>query len=141
MKMFACLSGILMLASSISANVEARILRLSDMDVTDARYDFEGIANATITVLSDNGTAPSTLMLQYTNNSVILPITNTRADENGCMSFYAGMSDLSGVRFQISLQSDLGCEGTRMWNAHVRQGYGWCGTMDSTMDLVGLPHN
>ncbi|HBQ20922.1 MAG: hypothetical protein A2Z91_08715 [Deltaproteobacteria bacterium GWA2_38_16] len=46
-------------------------------------------------------------------------------------------------RFTVVLidHSQRVCEDYRpyLWEASVREGYGWCGTMDATMEIVGNP--
>ncbi len=48
-----------------------------------------------------------------------------------------------GARFSVVLRdhSTRLCEDLKpyRWEAHVRQGFGWCGTGDAVMDLVGNP--
>ena len=49
----------------------------------------------------------------------------------------------NGRRLNITLQDHTNrlCHDVinNLWEAHVREGFGWCGTMDSTMDISGKP--
>ena len=85
-----------------------------------------------------------------------LVVVNSYVDNCGSTVYDAQLSDVFttgarakvqqphvGERFSVTLvdHSTRLCEDYRpyVWEAHVRSGYGWCGTMDSVMKIVGNP--
>jgi len=91
-------------------------------------------------------------MGQSRRASYTLKITQAEKDGCGSTTYYAQLNrDHSanpkeiGARYNISLtdHSERICKDLRLfrWEAQVRQGYGWCGTMDSTMELGGNPES
>lgn len=90
----------------------------------------------------------------FTARSVKLKINNIETDGCGSTIYYARLMPLVahpeltdaptvGARFTITLKdhSTRICTDLQpnLWEAHVREGFGWCGTGDATMDLVGNP--
>ena len=66
----------------------------------------------------------------------------------GSKEYHASLNDVNdptyGGRFTIILQDHMGrtCENAPapyLWQASIRKGYGWCGTMDSKLEIVGNP--
>jgi hypothetical protein len=120
------------------------ILATSVMKVSNARLAFTGLETATVILASDDGTNPTDIIIQYESSMVFLKIKHTFLDINGCTIFDAALAidneSIDQHRFSINLKSDYGCENLQCaWNASVREGYGFCGTMDASMDLFGYP--
>ena len=133
-----------LLAFPVASLAQPMILASSVMDVTDATFDFVTVENAVVILASNNGTDPTDIIIDYGSSPVFLVVNETTIDDNGCATFEASLprsiDNHDGHRFHINLKSDYGCQYlSQPWQAYVREGYGWCGTMDSTMNLVGDP--
>lgn len=120
------------------------------MSVVAARNGFEGVQDVFLTLIKD-GEMTSAFTVEFEKNgeevNYYLDVINAEADENGCMNYQARLrkpgDEPYGHRFSLNLVDYSTCNhsdgeaGT--WQASVRSGYGWCGTMDSTMELRGNP--
>ncbi len=145
-----------------------RPLYTGKMKVTMAQRGFEGVRSAKLTLTRRDGSAtegPTGMTLQYTvpekvidskyfpshNNYVTLVVNKTEVDSCGSRQYIASLPQDEesrnprrvGARFGIVLtdHSQRVCEDYRpnLWEASVHQGFGWCGTDDSRMQLSGNP--
>lgn len=132
---------------SLSANAQPFVLATADMRVSEGRHDFENLSTVNVILLADDGITPSHIALDYGISSVILVIdpSVSETDDDGCINFHGyldtGYSDNTDAhRFHVMLASDYGCRSLgREWHGYASEGYGWCGTMDSTMRFTGYP--
>ena len=84
---------------------------------------------------------------------VELAVVDVTEDECGSTIYHASLMQMdymyrpfdpnNQARFSLTLvdHSTRLCEDYKpnLWEANVREGWGWCGTMDSTMEAVGNP--
>lgn len=125
------------------------------LDVVESLYGFEGVTSATLSLSKseDSESAPyTTVTVDYAavdgQHTYVLNIDSVEQDEQGCTWYHANLppqsedDPLGYHRFTVSLYDKSTCptaaEGP-IWIASVREGYGFCGTMDSTMELQGTP--
>lgn len=116
------------------------IVATATMNVEHATYDFSGLDQVTLTIFAMDSTAPSQITLAYGSDKVVsLEIVGSDIYD-GVLYYWAYLpgSSANEERFSISL-SETSKDGQKSWAASVRHGFGWCGTMDSTMELVGVP--
>lgn len=130
-------------------------IKSATMSVVESRFGFEGLSEVTLSLSKalDDAAAPyTTVTVAYQaedgarNN--VLTISGTELDQLGCTWYTASLpsnTDEDGYhRYTVTLQDNSTCSNTvegPIWIASVREGYGWCGTMDSTMVLQGSPTN
>jgi hypothetical protein len=121
------------------------------MNVVDARNNFVGVKNA-VSQLIKEGEIATSMVLEFENSGeevfYYLDINYAHPVEFGCMNYSAYLNgnnnSINGFRFTVNLIDYSSCtqsnsESVNTWQAFVRSGYGWCGTMDSTMELRGNP--
>jgi len=121
------------------------------MDVAFARYNFEGVAQVTLKLVKQGDTATN-ILVEFKNGEqdvfYDLSVTDAQPDESGCMNYYASLKSenpdvLFGQRFSVNLIDYSTCNHSDIeagiWQASLRSGHGWCGTLDSTMELRGNP--
>jgi hypothetical protein len=140
-----------------------RPIETAPMAITQSRMGFQSVQAAQVTLTRKDGATqegPTGMILEYTQDAsqdqakVIrdLVITQRIVDECGSIHYTATLPQIylgvgegrqGHARFIVSLadHSHRTCADSPAngWEASVRQGFGWCGTMDSTMSLVGTP--
>ena len=160
---------ILLTTLAISSNVfawarpywERPIMQDLDMEIVDARFGFVNVDKAgLILTQKDEYERPTGIEvhLSYIRaNSVdnrlrqdrIIKLEVTSVEDIGCGSkrYIANLPDtsLNGPRFSVFLDDHTQriCMDliANLWTASVRDGFGWCGTRDSTMKLYGHPES
>lgn len=154
-----------LIVSSLSFGIynpswERPILTAPDMVIEQGRFGFKDLDRAGLTLTQRDGSAEPTgiiVNLSYvrkaegdSNRTIRLAVTNVSKDACGSKTIVAQLptskpTEPRGLyhRFSVVLtdHSQRLCEDYRpyMWEAKVREGYGWCGTMDATMSLYGNP--
>lgn len=121
------------------------------MSLTKARYSFEDVEQVVLQ-LAKQGGAATHMTVEFKKGEqqeyYDLSVTDAQPDENGCMTYYASLESenpdvLFGKRFSVNLVDYSTCNHSDnqagLWRAWVRSGFGWCGTMDATMELSGNP--
>lgn len=112
------------------------------MIVDSAQGDFRELAAVTLTLTGTTGQEPTGMVLEYGEEKVELTISES-LNEDGVMHYWATLANENptGERFSVSLTETSSSTGTteKTWQASVRSGFGWCGTMDSTMEISGYP--
>jgi hypothetical protein len=133
----------------------------AEMEITHTNRGFEGVSEVNLVLTKRDGENEMTgMILSFLQAHPLkgfigevereLVITNISKDNCGSTIYNAQLATSHDLpledvqaRFSISLtdHSTRLCEDYRPygWEAHVREGYGWCGTMDATMELVGNP--
>ena len=136
----------------------------ADMDVVEAIRGFQNARNVRLTMTKRDGQTEVTgLTLSFNDGIERFPETQNKdlrtvnlmvqhVSTDGCGSKqYVGNlvpTDARGpmhamARFTVVLtdHSTRVCEDYRphLWEASVSEGFGWCGTMDDRMTLVGNP--
>ena len=131
---------VIMSAQVQAAPSETTWMAVADMKVIDSRYDFAGLEKVELLVLFDDESKTGIMLLTYGEQKEALEVVSA-TDSNGVRSFVARLPDTNanGARFSIILEDSIASDGQRTWSASVRKGFGWCGTMDSTMELLGTP--
>jgi hypothetical protein len=126
------------------------------MQVMSSRFGFERVTSDVKITLSGGDLTPSNrpaMILEYIqdgqDNRVELQIFRAEEDSCGSLNFWAdygnnsGGPDFMGGRYNVHFvdHTKRVCEDAplSLWEAEVRSGYGWCGTMDSVMTLRGNP--
>ncbi|MBI2608028.1 MAG: hypothetical protein HYW47_00300 [Deltaproteobacteria bacterium] len=145
-----------------------RPLAHARMDIQNAHGDFENAIDAQLTLHQrDDAESPTSMTLTYydkNSHELIVekhPIITTNEVDCGSVEYTAQLiapqplrmnstmevmpvDPYEAKRFSIHLvdHTDRTCKDLKpfKWEAHVREGFGWCGTFDSTMDLLGNPH-
>lgn len=148
-------------------NTEFPMLGARNMEITRGRDSFENVRRVDLVLYgkfsgletSDGlDVVPSVLtpsaidVYLFTNQDMSprktrVQITSTEKDSCGSVTYHANFSTgegpATGARFSVSLtdHSARVCRDYHpfLWEAHVRSGFGWCGTMDETMELKGNP--
>jgi hypothetical protein len=140
----------------------------AEMDVVKARFAFENVNRVWLTATinsSKKSKLPYTgLQLRFTHEDpsqqgqtreimqvVNLEVNSVETDACGSRTIIANLPKPKQGERHMGLQARFSvvltdhstrlCEDYRpnLWEASVRQGFGWCGTMDATMSLVGNP--
>lgn len=147
-----------------------RPLLSADMDIVSSRGNFDLAGDVELTLnkidsLPGETVDRFTMTLNFTMedsqtqaiDDVVknLVVLNTYQDSCGSTVYNAQISDIFnqgarsrsqfvGERFSVLLvdHATRKCKDLRpyRWEANVRSGYGWCGTMDAVMKLEGQPH-
>ncbi|MCC7442758.1 MAG: hypothetical protein IT285_14075 [Bdellovibrionales bacterium] len=139
---------------------ERPILR-SEMKILDSRGMYDRAESVELTLTRRDGSserAPTgiTLTVKMAANAaegIVATMENTQleivgTEDDGCGSkvYHAqvpGQNGIHGARLNVTLtdHSARTCENVVpfLWEAHVRRGFGWCGTMDDTLSLGGQP--
>lgn len=139
------LFGFYFILLSLKLSANPALLTSARMKVEEAGYAFEGLSEVTLTLTSTDGQTPTGMLLEYYDEKVMLTINDASADSCGCLSYSASLpnQEPNGARFTVFLEdhtaSSCSHDVRNSWQALVRVGYGWCGTMDSTMRLSGFP--
>lgn len=133
---------------------ERPVLAAEDMEIRDARFGFEKVIEASLVLTKRDGQKVPTgmnLSLRYrgsrTPKLTQLVIRHVGHDDCGSIQYSAGLpqeeKNPNGARMSVFLtdHSTRVCDDMKkfQWEAHVREGFGWCGTGDATMDLSGDP--
>ena len=151
-------------AFAISQPGYERPLYSAQMEKVNARGHFELAQNVRLMMTQlDESETPTGLRLSYVNSmleqfpeatgysSVDLTIVETREIGCGSVQHIARLRQPNDHRDSIYNQHRFTvvlidhtrriCEDYRpyLWEASIREGYGWCGTMDATMELRGNP--
>lgn len=125
----------------------------SPMHVAEARYGFTNItSDVKLSVITYSGVPDQEMTLEYVQNDletfVTLEIYQTEIDACGSTHYYAKnavriKSPAVGYRYNVHLtdHTTRRCRDlpAYKWEANVRSGFGWCGTGDAEMTLVGNP--
>ena len=116
------------------------------MHIVTATQQFENVTSGVKITLTNKDDEPL-MMLEYVQNGMTtvatLNIFDVLTDSCGAQFINAGYADATpnGPRYNVHLIDYTGdtCGTPRawLWEANVREGFGWCGTMDSTMMLQG----
>ncbi len=133
-------------------NWERPILGDHDMKIEAAQFGFEDVTQAGLTLTKRDGQTEPTGILVNLNDggavrSIQLTITSIEKDAScGSVRYVASLGKQSksmGARFNVVLEDHTTrvCDDARpgIWEANLREGYGWCGTGDATLYLVGNP--
>ena len=167
MMMAAVLAAVLGGAGEADAMVRPqweRPILSAEMEKTNARGYFEQVLGVRIVLTKqDRAEGPTGIRLSYEpgitvtmppgtprTQTVDLEIVDVSADDCGTVEYVAQLKGTARVpregiqrRFSVVLKdhSRRVCENVvpAIWEARVREGYGWCGTMDATMSLQGNP--
>lgn len=135
---------------------ERPILTAEDMEIVSATQAFEHAERVDLTLTKRDGQKQPTGMIV----SVVFPesskpvvkkltVTDISMDRCGTTTYIANLPKKAGkagveARYSVVLEdhSFRRCKDIKpaRWEASVRQGYGWCGTMDATMTLQGEPN-
>ena len=152
-------------AFAISKPGWERPLYSAQMEKVSAQGHFELAQNVRLMMTQlDESETPTGLRLSYMNSMleqfsettgrIDLTIVETREIECGSVQYIARLLATQQVlnmrepadlqhRFTVVLTDHTRrvCKDYRpyAWEASVREGYGWCGTMDATMELRGNP--
>ena len=136
----------------------------ADMEVTDALYGFSKVSDVSLVMTRRDGQTDVTgLTLRFDtgierlpqtaegdHRSVKLLVQHVSTDGCGSKQYVANLLPAPGRRpmdamhrFTVVLTDHTTrvCEDYRphLWEASVSEGYGFCGTMDDRMTLVGNP--
>lgn len=156
--MVAAVAAVLIIVNVQRANAidregwERPILR-ADMAKLDARNGFESVEGIKLVMTKlDESERPTGLELSYTDVPsdvpavVVLKITDVKDIFCGSVQYIANLPETDlpeNPRFTIVLTDHTKrvCEDfhPHLWEASVRRGSGWCGTMDDTMKIAGNP--
>ncbi|HTL11384.1 MAG TPA: hypothetical protein VL588_02785 [Bdellovibrionota bacterium] len=126
----------------------------SDMRVISAEYGYENVEGVTLTLTRRDGANGYTGLIMETTeqadstrvttqHTVTLEVKGVSMDECGTTTIRAALPGQNpmGARTTVTLidHSTSKCRdhSEHAWEAHVRTGFGWCGTGDATMDLEG----
>ena len=147
---------------------EERPVQYAYMNKDNSTYGFVSAENLVLTLTQlDGANNPTGVRLNYHDSKTgafhadVLEIVDVSKDACGSTIYQAQLSlphiALTGTtvnvmpvptnyrRLNITLKDHTTrlCDDViaNLWEAHVREGFGWCGTMDSTMDLSGQPQS
>jgi len=141
----------------LKASSENIFLEAKNMIVKDPTNGFESVKKGTIQLLRDPQNAEvvgmkviltfETINNLFSKRIIDLVINDISVDNCGTTNYYAGLEDYSSEnsfhRFNVNLQdhSNRICKDATdaKWVARVNEGYGFCGTMDDRMTLLGEP--
>ena len=129
-------------------------LRADDMKVIDAAYGFKDVRRFDL-VLTKKRSAlkPTGMVALITEDHASLPrhvtleITDSTRDACGSVTYIASLKDSRPMagRFSVVLHDHTfrKCRDFKpaRWEAEVREGFGWCGTGDATMEVAGNPRH
>lgn len=151
MRLFLRLSfAILLFSFTADASAELPFV-YSPMKVLTKKYGFDSVNSDVTLVINHEQTL---LGLDYVHDSnpthIDLVIVDINTDGCGSRHIYARLNkekstsrEAIGRRYSVHMtdHSQRRCRDMRkyLWEADVRSGYGWCGTMDSVMTLGGNP--
>ena len=145
-----------------------RPVQYANMDKDSATYDFITAENIVLTLTQLAGSDEATGMVLNFHDSKtgefqtdVLEIVTIEKDACGSTIYNAALPQsrlaltTTGARMEVMpipfnshrLNITLKDHTNRLchdvianiWEAHVREGFGWCGTMDSVMDISGQP--
>jgi len=141
-----------------------RPLFTSEMKVTHSEYGFKDVDQFSLTLTKRDGEKNYTgAIVKYKQEvtgenqetflidvTKLLKVDQIEKDSCGSTLIYAQLAPLNnqspnpmGARYHLVLldHSSRICKDYRpyLWEASIREGYGWCGTGDSTMEGVGNP--
>lgn len=129
---------------------ERPVLGAFDMEILSSQLGFKKVDRVDMVLTSKDGVPGYTglwvtLDEEGVPRKVSLVVTAIEKDSIcGSVRYYASLpqTDSEGRRFNIVLtdHSDRFCKDLRpIWEATVREGSGWCGTMDSAISVEGAP--
>lgn len=143
--------------------IEDRPQLRSEMKVLNGTYGFRDLKTIDVTLLkNDKAQQPTSIDLTYSLPASSGPeapqvierhlrIYDIEADNCGTVTYYASLNEpqidreLPQARFHAVLQdhSHRVCENLVLgiWELRIREGYGFCGTMDSTLFAAGSPES
>ena len=122
------------------------------MSAVKTTFDFQKL-DSTVTITVDHSSSTMTLNYVLEGQPTQVELELTLVDKDECNRTYYdarlktqnsnGMTERYSVRLVNRDNTTCSEYGLRYhayaWTAEVRKGYGWCGTMDATMSLVGNP--
>ena len=141
----------------LKSSPENVFLEAQNMVVKNPTNGFESVKKGTIQLLKDPQSAEvvgmkviltfETINNLFSKRIIDLVINDISVDNCGTTNYYAGLEDYSSEngfhRFNVYLQdhSHRICTDVveARWVARVNEGYGFCGTMDDHMTLLGEP--
>ncbi len=136
----------------------------SNMEIISTRFGFEKVQSVHMTLSSDASDRKATAIQvemnflnaeeEMENRKVILEVTDIEVDSCGSKMIFArlpqvqvGEGEVDPInvqgRFSVALtdNTERQCMDRQPnWEAEIREGYGWCGTMDATMRVAGIPY-
>jgi hypothetical protein len=142
-------------------------IKKAEMEITRSKFGFSPIKKITVTLTRQIGSEsenPTGMIVDILNSQTgkttteILTITRVHTDECGSIEYDASLPQQVNAsledfetfrRFNMHLIDHTGrtCGGlpedssARQWEALIRQGHGFCGTMDATMTAMGNPED
>lgn len=165
----ACIATLVIAAPAMAIYApdwERPILASYEMEIQDARFDFTNVVSASLTLNQrDDSDVPTSLTVELHQvpldnlvgndapRMIELEVTTVEEIECGSRMIYASLpqADVDPedhpimARFSVALTDHTTrvCDDQvpNVWIANVREGYGWCGTMDASMTLLGDPEH
>lgn len=130
-------------------NYERPILHVAEMDILETHAGFETVNEVSVVLNQrDNMSEPTSVSVKivWEDGSIegkTMRIYHSREDSCGSVIYIAQIADSKMERYSIVLtdNSNYFCEYTpeKIWEAHIRHGFDFNGTMDDSMDLIGTP--
>lgn len=133
---------------------ERPVMESNNMEITEARFGFEDLERADLVLTQrDGSSAPTgmklTLENSQSNTPTVIWLEVVHVEPAGCGSirYVANLPTTKtkkamGKRFSVNLVDHTHrlCmdKVAGQWEASIRSGYGFCGTMDSTASLTGI---
>lgn len=133
---------------------ERPVMESIDMEITDTRFGFADLERADLVLTQRDGSSVPTGMKLTLENSqsntpAVLWLEVTSVEPAGCGStrYIANLpatksKKAMGKRFSVNLVDHTfrRCmdKVAGQWEASIRSGYGFCGTMDATAYLTGI---
>jgi hypothetical protein len=133
----------------------------AEMTVVSSKYGFKNIEQVNLKIYEDENQDPVSVVLTWDEaneeGEIIEVVTEllvkTVTEDLGHKTLYATLANEApfdpktggpmGARFSLSLEdfseSVTADAKEYLWRASVNRGFGWCGTMDDRMELVGNP--
>ncbi|NCN26576.1 hypothetical protein GW915_03290 [bacterium] len=133
------------------------IMEIRNANIEHASYSFETAQDVSLTMTRRDGKA-GFLGFNFEAKAVVggnlvpigykLEVTSIDVAQDGSTIYYATlpnevMNAGAGHRVNLTLidhsTSTKGDYKDAQWEVSIRDGYGWCGTMDSTIEFTGNP--
>jgi hypothetical protein len=165
-QMKASLSAVFATVLAVSANAfgvydptwDRPLFTAFDMDIISTQHGFNDVEKVDVTLTKKDGQRkPSgitiAMEIRHSNTPEVKKLVITDITQDGCGStvYHARLPQKKngrvkgaiGARFNLTLTDHTTrlCHDMKanIWEASIREGYGWCGTMDATMELEGNP--
>jgi|SRR5580700_1734352 hypothetical protein len=135
---FSTIALFAMLSLQLHASPSEVTFASATMNVTESRYEFANLETVELALFFEDS-VPTSMILIIGDDATRLNVVDTKTTD-GVVSYQANLLDNNpnGKRLSVFLQETT-TDGKRSWSASIRKGFGWCGTMDSTMELTGTP--